>query len=229
MFKEYFTTPSREYYLAKPLETDRLPAQIITFDTLCTLLKEKNCIFYTGAGISAGNNVATMHNLQKSLYLINESTEKPSLNYTLLKMIFFNPKAITNAFAQFCISAINTLPTAAHYALHELAHIKNTSIVTENVDLLHQRTGSIPVFTHSDEMHAVTPADLKEIDIIVCIGLSHDDCGFLRYYKESNPNGLLIALNLEQPAYISHKDLMVKEDIQLILPKLAKAMKKQKP
>jgi hypothetical protein len=215
--KKLFTCVSqnrRGYYFAKPLLFDQPSAEKLKFDELCTMLKNKNFIFYTGAGISAAGKVATMHDLEAGLKLGNGKK-------AFLKEAFLNPKAITMVFSTFCESALYRSPTPAHHALCEIAHYRNISILTENVDLLQQRTGICPLFVHSDVLYSVDGKDFQEIDIIVCIGLSHDDCGFIAYYKEKNPHGLIIAIDLGMPHYLSNKDFILQGDLQIILPDLA--------
>jgi hypothetical protein len=41
----------------------------------------------------------------------------------------------------------------------------------------------------------------KEIDAILCTGLSHDDRCLLTLYKQSNPVGIIVVLDLQQPDY----------------------------
>lgn len=51
---------------------------------------------------------------------------------------------------------------------------------------------------------------------------SPDDCGFLSYYKENNPQGTIIAFDLETPSYLSETDYLVQGDVQILLPDFAK-------
>ena len=66
----------------------------------------------------------------------------------------------------------------------------------------------------------IKPEWLKEIDGVITIGLSYDDRGFLGWYKENNPNGKIIAIDLEQPSYLGNEDFILKGDCQEILPEL---------
>lgn len=200
------------YYFEKPLKFDNPSPKKIIFDDLCNLLKDKKFIFYTGAGVSSGN-VQTMSDLKKLLKL---GCGKKAF----LKEIFFYSESITKAFSDFCESAIYGIPTKAHLALHRIAQFKNICILTENVDLLQQRTGSNPLFVRSNIVYSAQEKDFQEIDLIICIGLSHDDCGFIAHYKKNNPNGIIVAIDLSNPNYLSECDFIIQEDIQKILPKL---------
>lgn len=211
-----------EYYFERPLViTGKMPVSL-TSEKLCKLVKDKRFVCYTGAGMSAAGNVATMNNLQESLKLSNIKLMTNKLAF--LKELVFNPSAITAAFDRFCKSAIESSPTLAHQALHRLAQHRSTAILTENVDLLQHRAGSKPVFTHSDEAHSIQPDDLKEIDALICIGLSRDDRGFIAYYKKHNPQGLLIAIDTHVPSYLSDEDYLLQEDLQKSLPYIEKCL-----
>ncbi|HXW86144.1 MAG TPA: Sir2 family NAD-dependent protein deacetylase [Candidatus Bathyarchaeia archaeon] len=203
----------RGYYFSEPLSFSDPSPHIISLYDIFSLLKNKTFIFYTGAGISAAGGVATMHSLKKSLKLHNI--------FTFLKYVLFYPKKITNAFSNFCTSAMYGLPTPAHYALHTIACHNNTCILTENIDLLQHRAGSAPIHTHSETLNTLTENDLQEIDVIVCVGLSYDDCGFLAHYKKKNPHGIIIAIDVKIPFYMSDTDYILQADLQYVLPQLA--------
>lgn len=205
------------YMKATPLAFSSCKPNIITLEKLISTLNNKKFVFYTGAGISAQSKVATMKDLEKGLKL------DLGIKHFLYEL-FFNPQSITDAFTQFCHTAIYNLPTPAHYALHEMAQQKEVAIVTENVDLLQQRTGSKPIFTHSDAIESICDADWQEIDYVLCIGLSHDDCGLLAHYKNNNPAGIIIGIDIGMPNYLSEQDFLVQGDAQKILPALACAM-----
>lgn len=207
----------KKYYYCKPLKFTNPSPKKIRFNELHNLVSTKKFIFYTGAGISASANVPTMHNLEIALKLKQGSRQ-------FLQQLLVNPKEINEAFREFCEQAIHAQPTRAHEALAKIARRKEVCIVTENVDLLQQRTGGAPLQTHSDALNLATPQDYKEIDCIVCIGLSRDDCGFLAHYKKNNPAGILIAIDLGTPDYLSERDFLVQRDLQLILPNLAQTL-----
>lgn len=208
----------RNYHLATPLRFVQPSPHTITIEQLATLLNNKAFIFYTGAGLSAAGNVATMDVLENSLKM--HQSKK-----AFIRELIVNPEAITDAFSNFCKSAIYGLPTAAHYALHEIAQERQVAIVTENIDFLQHRTESVPLFIQSDVFYSITSADLQEIDIIVCTGLSYDDRGFLSLYKQHNPAGIIVAIDIGMPSYLSEQDSIVQEDMQIVLPALACLLK----
>lgn len=208
---------SFDYYFEQPLSLAEQKPHTLTTDALCQLIQQKRTIFYTGAGLSASSDVATMHALEESLKLTTGIR-------SFLQTCFFDPTSITQAFNTFCTSAIEAPATLAHHALHQLAQYKECCILTENVDLLHERAGSYPLFVHADSAHNITPKDLQAVDLLVCIGLSHDDCGFIAHYKKNNPQGMLIAINKNIPSYLSDDDYLVQDDLQTVLPYVAQCL-----
>lgn len=210
--KSTITFSQEHYYFAEPLQFDEPSPKKLTTGQLCHFLKDKTFIFYTGAGISVPT-VASMHGLMNSLKLNDGKT-------TFLKAVFLHPKTIADAFTNFCKAAIYSNPTPAHDAIAQIAVDKNICIITENVDLLQHRTGSRPIHAHT--LHTkIKPQEFQEIDAIICVGLHHDDRGLLAYYKTHNPNGIIIAINIDVPQYLSSQDFLVQADAQVILPKLA--------
>lgn len=204
------------YYMTEPLKvTDQIPAQL-SIDELCYYLRDKAFVFYTGAGISASGKVATMNDLQHSLKM--DLSNRSLLKQPFFKEAFLNPESLTDAFDTFCKSAIEGEPTPAHKAVHAIAQHKNIAIVTENVDLLHYRAGSVPMMPCPGMCES---DDVKAVNVIVCIGLSHDDRGFLAYFKKHNPEGVIIAIDRGNPDYLSSNDYIVREDLQIVLPTMA--------
>lgn len=201
---------SRPYLFDTPLKYTKSNPTHIHEKELYSFIMNKKCIFYTGAGLSANSNVATMKQLEKSL-----SMDKGA--YHFLKTAWCKPKQMQNAFAAFCVSMINEKPTNAHYTLKTIAEEKSAAILTENLDLLQHRTGVLPIFAGADTLLSIPDTDWQNVDAIICIGLSHDDRGLLAWYKRHNPAGILIAINLTAPNYLSDTDYVCLGDIQTIL------------
>lgn len=183
----------------------------ITLQDLQVLLRGKRFFFYTGAGISAAGNIGTMAQLEESLMM-----HKGKLWF--FAHLLTNPERIAQAFKAFCQDAIYNEPTLAHRALHELTQKNNIAIITDNVDLLQQRAGGKPIFTHSSALYELQKSDFKQLDGCICVGFSRDDCGFIAHYKNNNPNGIIIAIDIKQPAYLSNEDYLLLGDIQKVLP-----------
>jgi len=216
-FTNLFTnSPSSEhaYHFTEPLKfSDPRPVKI-ALDDLCNILKDKTFIFYTGAGLSAASGVPTMSTLEKTL--------KIDLGIkTWFKAALNNPQELADSFGEFTNAALSGQPTPGHYAITQIAQDKKIAILTENIDLLQHKTGIAPEFIRSDKIYLAPQQDYLAIDYLICVGLSHDDCGFIAHYKAHNPAGRIIALDLNTPNYLSETDYLLQADLQTVLPSLA--------
>ena len=188
----------------------------LTPHELTRIMESHSVLFYTGAGISKSSGVWDMEKLRENLG-IDDDEEKDGF----LKRAFDSPETITQAWMEFRRLACATLPTPAHKALHRLAKYQQCAILTENIDLLQERTGVRPLHISAEWFSDNVQLDwLCEIEVVVTIGLSADDRGFLGWYKGENPEGKIIAVNARQPRYIGEGDAIVMGNLQEILPQL---------
>ena len=200
----------RERMLPKPQE--------MKIVQLVEILKNKKVLFYTGAGISIASGVHSMDQLQETLGI--EMSEKVD---GLLKKATANPQGVIDSWEEFTKAAFEKPATPAHQSLGRLAQKLKSQIFTENVDHLQERAGVKSVHLTGPWLKEnVQPEWLKDIDAVVTVGLSYDDRGFLGWYKENNPNGKIIAINLSQPSYLGNEDFMLKGDCQKVVPELEK-------
>jgi NAD-dependent SIR2 family protein deacetylase len=205
------------YYLAEPRVISNTTPRIYTEAQIAEYIKYKKIIFYTGAGISAAADTWTMQQLEQKLCITNIRTDKKLRLTYFLEHALNQSEELCSVFSQFCQGLFEHAPTKAHWALKELSLYKKCKIITENLDFLHQRTGISPTIPSST---IITATDLQALDAIVCIGLSHDDRGLLSLFKQINPKGLIIALDLQKPNYLDSHDILIKQDIQKLLPEL---------
>lgn len=208
-----------DYFFAKPLEFENAQlTELIDEEHLLCILQQSKAVFYTGAGISAPV-VPTMSVLLKEAQLAPETMGKKAILKPLQSAIK-NPKQYRLFMDYFYEAMLYGEPTEAHHAIKNIASLLKCQIFTENLDLLHQRTHIqvLGPLIPSQFFKQYTNADLKDIEVIVCVGLSHDDRGFLAYLKSINPQLRIVAIDLKQPNYLSDKDYWLKADIQKILP-----------
>lgn len=196
-----------------------------------SIVKNKTVVFYTGAGISA-DMVPTMNGLfdQLGLQAVNINLLDKIIGYFYPRWIYkkFEPlvnnpeksQAVMHAFYQACFDG---KPTPAHYALTALVAAKNCAVITENIDTLHQKAG-VECLTRADGdiLQHIDVEQLKNIDAIICIGMSEDQSGLLYWYKERHPDGIIVAVDRNIPCYVGRNDKVLQGDIQTILPELAK-------
>ena len=198
----------REKILPKP--------QKIEVDRLVEVLKSKKALFYTGAGISIASGVPNMDQLQKILGI--EMSQKVD---ELLKKVVVNPQSVIDSWEEFTKAAFEKPATPAHQSLGKLARKTESQIFTENVDHLQERSGVKATHLTGPWLKKnIQPEWLKDVDAVITVGLSYDDRGFLGWYKEHNPDGKIVAINVSQPSYLGNEDYLVEGDCQKVIPEI---------
>lgn len=198
----------REKILPKP--------QKMEVGYLAEVLKRKKVLFYTGAGISMASGVHNMDQLKKMLGI--KTSEKLD---NLLKKAVTNPQSVIDSWEEFTRAAFESPATPAHQSLGRLAQKTESQIFTENVDHLQERAGVKAIHVTGPWLkETIHPEWLKDIDAVITVGLSYDDRGFLGWYKEHNPNGKIVAINVNQPSYLGSEDYFLEGDCQKVIPEM---------
>jgi NAD-dependent deacetylase len=99
----------------------------------------KNIVVLTGAGISAESGLGTFRDSEGlwEKYKIDEvATEKAFLKNPALVLEFYNIRRK---------QLLNSFPNDAHFALNKLKEKYNLSILTQNIDDLHERSGNTDI------------------------------------------------------------------------------------
>lgn len=181
-------------------------------------LKDKKILFYTGAGISIAGGVHGMDQLYEALGI--DMSKKID---SLIQRAVNNPQDVVKSWKEFTTAAFENPATPAHKSLGRLAKKLKSQIFTENIDHLQEKAGVKAIHLTGPWLKEnVRPEWLKDIDVVITIGLSYDDKGFLRWYKENNPKGKIIAINLNQPSYLGNEDFILKGDCQKVVPEIEK-------
>ena len=148
----------------------------------------KDCqkiVVFTGAGISAESGISTFR-------------DKNGLweNYDAMRLASIDgfrddPKAVLDFYNARRLQLSKVAPNHAHYALAELEKKFDVTIITQNVDDLHERAGSSRVIHLHGELAKVTSSREREDDkcikyyplnLPICIGDKADDGSQLRPY-----------------------------------------------
>jgi hypothetical protein len=171
---------------------------------------------YTGAGISAAAGVPTMGQLNDLL-----DFEEGEGFLKSLERIVQAPLITTRSARLFHNACFTSNDTPAHRAIALLSNMYEIPVITENIDCLHEVSGIQPYRINANEIRQeVSPYEACAIDWIVCVGLSHDDKGFLGWYKYVNPKGKILAVDIKQPSYLGSEDSILYSDLQTVLPSL---------
>ena len=99
----------------------------------------KNIVVLTGAGISAESGLGTFRDsegLWEKYKVEDVATEKAFQKNPALVLEFYNIRRR---------QLLNTLPNDAHFALNKLKEKYNLSILTQNIDDLHERSGNTDI------------------------------------------------------------------------------------
>lgn len=204
------------YYFAEPRIFTSSDFKTIHRDQLIERLARSKHVFYTGAGISNGV-VPTMAQLEQMLHWQRGNGDDYLL--ALARQAIDRFDLDIQVMEQFFQAMVFGVPTAAHQALKNMALRQKVSILTENLDLLQHRTGIKPIGPVSPE-ELIGKTEVNDLESLICLGLSHDDRGFLAWVKKQNPRVTIVSIDLSPPNYLGPEDLWLQADLQQILPEL---------
>ncbi|GHU15139.1 hypothetical protein FACS189449_12570 [Alphaproteobacteria bacterium] len=195
----------------------------ISIAELSEIIKTQKVIFYTGAGISAGA-VPVMDKLMNDLKISEKLKEGKELQGYVADIIR-NPNYYAEIICDFFDKCENAKPTTAHMELAKIVRSYGHLLVTENVDQLHQKTESKPIVFAGHDMYSKELKDrVRDFNFVITIGLNTDESGFLKWYKERNPAGKIISINLIDTCYLSDDDFSMKGDAQEIMRQLGELL-----
>ncbi|MCH9632200.1 MAG: NAD-dependent protein deacetylase [Chlamydiae bacterium] len=203
------TANSLEYILAARRAFKEALPQVLSIEDLKEIMKSSKVLFYTGAGISVAAHIPS----QKQLYPLLGIVEGDYKAF--FKKVINKPSEIVAGIRAFHNSCFFHLPTKAHFVLKKWAEENQAKILTENLDCLHEQTGIIPYKVSAQALRkSLNPKTFDQVDYIVCVGLSHDDKGFLSWYKSHHSKGKIIAIDYVQPEYLGDEDYWINQDLQ---------------
>lgn len=197
--------------IVKPLQ--------ISEQEVADVIRNGKVLIYTGAGISIAAGTPDMKGLMSYLGIDREKNIDD-----FARTIIFSPEAMHRKLMQVQKSFFEN-PTPAHLALSKIQEATDVEIATENLDMLGEATDQ-KLIKRGDIEKKFLDEDLPSYDCIITVGLRADDSGLLYRYKEINPNGRFIALNIEPPPYLGDKDYYLEGDAQLTVPHIAEIISK---
>lgn len=185
----------------------------VSIEDVANILASRKVIVYTGAGISVGAGTPDMDRLQQFLGIEISTVVDNFIQTTALAPETMRSKIIElqKVFLQGT--------TKAHSALAKLQSMYGFDIATENLDRLHEEAGTKPI-KRGDIERVFSDDRLIDTDFIVTVGLKADDSGLLHRYRELNPKGKFVVLNISPPPYMDETDLYLEGDVQQTLPKI---------
>ena len=131
----------------------KIPSNLIK-----TLQQAKHVVILTGAGVSAESGVPTFRDALTGLWAQYDPHELATP-----EAFRRNPKLVWDWYAWRRELVGNVAPNPAHFAIVKMAqHLPKLTLITQNVDGLHERAGSTNVI----ELHG-------NISKVKCLGLNH--------------------------------------------------------
>lgn len=175
-------------------------------------LNINNCIVYTGAGLSEGAGIWNLQQLRKNLFLNNCERFIWSIQYS--------KNEILQLVEQFAVQLYETEPTKNYMILSELQKKYNITIMTENRDILHQKSGH-KVITRDIIKHF--PKCFLNKTLLI-IGVSNDHSGFIHLYRSINTDNPVFIVNRDKSiSYIREKDWFFAGDLNEFFESLSNA------
>ncbi|MEK3877785.1 Sir2 family NAD-dependent protein deacetylase [Paenibacillus sp. FSL M7-0420] len=198
------------------IESGRLP-RLGDTEMLWRLIScsKEELVFYTGAGISRASGIWGTKELLDQLYI----KDLP----VLTRICIEEPKVIMTRFMMFLWRIKFAKPTAAHLALARLLdRYNNNVVVTENIDMLHQKSGvKAHLALGNKKLYSLRPKH------VITLGLSCPaEVGLLQFWKL---NGVTIhCVAMEPPECLHLVDYLYLQDVQQLLPKWERDMEEKR-
>lgn len=153
-----------------------------SLDQLAGLLSEsRHIVFLTGAGISTESGIP---DFRSSSGLYHSGASENVFDITAFRK---NPSDFYAFAVKFYTLIRDAKPNAAHCAIAELSHLqdKNVKVVTQNIDLLHQKAGAkkvYPVHGTVETSHCLKCGEVTDTEKLYPLikgGIvpRHDGCG----------------------------------------------------
>lgn len=170
-------------------------------------------ILYSGAGMAVGAGVWDLKELRKNLFL--NSVEE------FVDATANHKRKLLSVIEEFAILLYETVPTESYNILTGLQNTYNMIVITENRDMLHQKSGHRVI---TREGLKKFPLWLKNKTLII-VGLSADHSGIVKLYRLINRRMPIYVVNSEGiPSYCTGNDMVCIADLNDFFIKLRRSL-----
>lgn len=157
--------------------------------------RSRRIIFFTGAGISAESGIPTFRD-SGGLWQSYDPVEFANA-LGIAKQAIVNPRRLAHFAHDFLAPIVHAVPNDGHFAITQIQRRLEVSIVTQNVDGLHQRSGSSKVIELHGSVYQsrrvystqIVPIEIEELRQIVdrLANLKNRPCTALSIIRALNP------------------------------------------
>lgn len=186
--------------------------QSISIGSCKDFFQNKRCLILVGTALAEHAGVVTRSHFASEIGLEQEKEVDLFVRRFLLE-----PELILQKYIERTEKRLFGEPTPIIRDLAALSARFNAPIFTCNFDQLLQKTG-IQVIDVLDENTKIIEKILQDIDVIFTIGLNRDPERILASFKQINPQGTIVAVNLKQPCYLADEDFILSMDLKEAIP-----------
>lgn len=189
-------------------------ARPVTLPTAVCALRGRRLAVYTGAGISAASGIPTFVGSGSLGEWLQFEQPFPG---DVVAWMCGDPATLARRFGEFQAQLLIARPNEAHRLLRQLqATGVARHVVTNNIDMLHERAGSGSVVAPSEFMTNATAA--SDLGALLVIGVSQDVSGVVARCRAA---GLVVVVaDVEPPVFLQRGDLYVQCDAETLLQAL---------
>jgi hypothetical protein len=175
----------------------------ISIKELSNLIKNNKVLFETGAGIS--------YKVIPSLNKIRNIIRTKYNTQTILQ----NPNNLIIKLEKWFQKIINSKPTSGHRFLQKICRLTDSSIITGNFDVLHEKSGIIPIKVHKyKNYNKDLKLNKKYIKILIVIGVNVDFMEQIETFRKNGTKIIIFALNKSSiPDYVKEDDCIIIGDL----------------
>lgn len=179
------------------------------------LLHDQKCVFLIGTALAEEAGVLSRGHFAEKIGL-----EKTKRVDAFVEHFLKDPDAILQEYIERTEKGLFGEPTPTIKSLANLAVRLQAPIFTCNFDHLLQKTEAQVINVLGGKTKEITSI-LESAEVVLTVGLRRDPEQVLAYFKSVNPEGKIIAINLERPTYLGEEDFLLPLDLKLAIEELS--------